>query len=1025
MAAAAVTACVYATVSCAAEAPAVPASSASSAAPTESDWKALKQRVGELRKAGRLDEAVTAARQDIDMAEKIWGPRDLYVAASLVTLANTYMLKQDYAAAEPIYLQGLDIRLAQADPWNAGAADVLDDLGGLYSSEGQYARAEAQYRRSVAIQEKALGTLHPDVAATLNDLSAVVCLEGDFAGALALSTRSVAILEKVKEPEKAGLPDALNNLGNIYREIGDYAHAEPLYLRAAALQEKAFGPDDAGLAEILHNQGNLYSNKGDYARAEALYTRSLKILERSHGTRDPQLALALENLGNLHRDQGDYARAEALYLRSLDLRERVLGPAHPDVGQVLTALAELSMDEGDYARAEPLLLRSLGIREKALGAMHPEVAKSLEDLANLYRDKGDLAVARALYARSRAALEHAVGPMQPAVAETLTNEAMLEWRAQDFPTALHDLERSAEIEERNLAINLSAGSESQKRAYLGTMEASSDLAVSLHLDAMPADPAAARLALTTVLRRKGRLLDAMSNGMSAVRQHLRPQGQAMLDALASARARYFRLVMQGQQEQLSGRELAQLAELDDTQQSLEAKMSAEGAEFTAQTQRVALDQVQRALPPKSALVEWIAYRPFKPRAVAPDSRWGAPRYAAYVLRRTGQPVAVDLGDVASIDGMVEHLREALDDPDAPVAQSARELEERIMRPVRQRLGDTRDLLLSPDGALNLVPFAALVDEHGHYLAERYTIGYLSSGRDLLRGRTRSTARQRSVVIAAPDFDARQPAAAQEAAADPATREAVQLPSPPGAGFFEALPGANEEALAIQALLPAAGSLLTGAQASKAAVQQLHGPVVLHIATHGFFLEDHPDPVSSAAPATRRSAAQLEHWSAALKASRNPLLRSGLVFAGANSTPDAGILTAMEASGLDLWGTQLVVLSACDTGGGDVSAGDGVYGLRRSLTIAGAQSQVMSLWSADDESTRALMVDFYRRLMAGEGRAQALRHAQLAMLRAAGTRHPYYWANFIVAGDWGPISMASGTAERAVQAPGTRTTAGRQ
>ncbi len=139
---------------------------------------------------------------------------------------------------------------------------------------------------------------------------------------------------------------------------------------------------------------------------------------------------------------------------------------------------------------------------------------------------------------------------------------------------------------------------------------------------------------------------------------------------------------------------------------------------------------------------------------------------------------------------------------------------------------------------------------------------------------------------------------------------------------------------------------------------------------------------------------------------NPLLRSGLVLAGANrlsSGGEDGILTALEAAGLDLWGTQMVVLSACETGVGKVTEGDGVHGLRRALVIAGAESLVMSLWQVDDRATRELMAGFYRRLEQGEGRAEALRQVQLQMLRSPRTSHPYYWASFVPTGSWAPLA----------------------
>src|SRR5947209_7251611 len=198
--------------------------------------------------------------------------------------------------------------------------------------------------------------------------------------------------------------------------------------------------------------------------------------------------------------------------------------------------------------------------------------------------------------------------------------------------------------------------------------------------------------------------------------------------------------------------------------------------------------------------------------------------------------------------------------------------------------------------------------------------------------------------------------------------------------------------------------LTRERATKAALKQVTGPNILHIATHGFFLEDLPGATSSAnvrSSETRKAnedtrVGKWAFWSA------NPLLRSGLALAGANqarSGDDDGVLTALEATGLDLWGTKLVVLSACDTGLGAVKTGEGVYGLRRALVLAGTESQMMSLWPVSDRSTSELMVSYYQALIRGQGRGEALRQVQLVMLQAKSRSHPYYWASFIQSGEW--------------------------
>jgi CHAT domain-containing protein len=199
------------------------------------------------------------------------------------------------------------------------------------------------------------------------------------------------------------------------------------------------------------------------------------------------------------------------------------------------------------------------------------------------------------------------------------------------------------------------------------------------------------------------------------------------------------------------------------------------------------------------------------------------------------------------------------------------------------------------------------------------------------------------------------------------------------------------------------TLLTRRRASKAALSKVQSPALLHIATHGFFLKDlklassdNPDNQSGSND-LQRKVLELEKNGIPIE---NPLLRSGLALAGANEQrpDDNGILTALEVTGLNLWGTKLVVLSACDTGVGEVKKGDGVHGLRRALVLAGSETQVISLWAVSDRATRELMVSYYRLLKQGIGRGEALRQVQLKMLKKVNRRHPYYWASFIQSGE---------------------------
>jgi CHAT domain-containing protein len=216
-------------------------------------------------------------------------------------------------------------------------------------------------------------------------------------------------------------------------------------------------------------------------------------------------------------------------------------------------------------------------------------------------------------------------------------------------------------------------------------------------------------------------------------------------------------------------------------------------------------------------------------------------------------------------------------------------------------------------------------------------------------------------------------------ADPAFGETPGDPSPIR---FARLAGTSIETRRLSELFPAA-TIRSRNDATEQALKVLRAPRILHIATHGFF----KDPASAGA-----SHGTID----------NPLLRSGLALQGANmhrAGNDDGILTALEAAYLNLWGTQLVTLSACDTGIGAVRDGEGVYGLRRAFFLAGTESLVMSMWPVSDLITRDLMAGYYDGLKKGLGRGDALRQVQLKMMKRPGRSHPYYWASFIQAGEW--------------------------
>jgi tetratricopeptide (TPR) repeat protein len=1018
------------------------------AAPRLDEAQRLHQEAVNLYHAGRYDAAIPVAMRALALWEQIRGPKHPDVATALTNLALLYHTTGHYTKAEPLLQRALALQEQALGPAHASIALTLNNLAGLYHTMGAYAKAEPFYARALRMWEQALGPEHPDIVPSLNNLAGLYHTMGAYAKAEPFYARALTIREQTLGVEHPDVALSLNNLGWLYHTTGDYAKAEPLLQRALRVWEQALGPAHPSVALACTNLAALATTLGDYAQAEPLYQRALGIREQALGSEHPDVAMALNNLAELYHTMGDYTKAEPLYQRALALQEQILGPVHPDVAIALNNLAELYRTMGDYTKAEPLYQRALalqeqglgsehprvafalnnlgllyhttgtytkaeplyqralGIRERALGAEHPDVALSLNNLGWLYHTTGAYAKAEPLYQRALGLMEQALGPAHPDVAGVLSNLVLLCAAQGDLAKAIAYQTRAEQIHEQNIALHLVMGSERQKLLYLATLAGTINITLTLHVALAPEDPVARRLALTTVLQRKGRTLDALLESLATLRHSLHPQDHARIGQLTAARARLATLMFAKPRTTESRRHRATIHELGQQLEALEADLSRRSAAFRGQTQPVTIEALQAVLPPEAALVEFVRFDPFDFQ----HNQRRPPRYVAYVLHHQGEPAWIPLGEAQEIEAAVHTLRAALRDPHSQESpQLARALDAILMEPVRTLLGETRTVLLSPDGALHLLPFAALVDTQERYLVEQYQFIYLTTGRDLLRLQAQPPPGQGSVVIANPAFGT--PSVPQgntglsSAPARlnriPTAREVLDVSQ----SFFSALPGTADEAQALQTLLPQA-TVLTQAHATERALKHLAAPRLLHIATHGFFLADvdtSPAPVtgrgltlSSPRPADRVAPdIRVDH----------PLLRSGLALAGANarrSGEDDGILTALEAAGLHLWGTKLVVLSACDTGVGEVKNGEGVYGLRRALVLAGAETQLMSLWPVSDEGTRDLMIGYYQALQAGQGRGAALRQVQRQMLAHPDRQHPFYWASFIQSGEWADL-----------------------
>lgn len=839
---------------------------------------------------------------------------------------------------------------------------------------------------------------------------------------------------------------ANSNLGRIDQELGDYAEAEPLLRRAVDIRESMLGSDDPAIApatiEALISLASLYLNTGDLNKAEPLLQRAQEVCNKFLGLEHELTALTLNELGVLYQRAGDYLRAEALYKHSLELREKLLGPAHPDTVFVLENLASIYQATGDYPTAISLVRRvlaayarvnelnainiadgmsaladlylynsdtekaltlyerALEIREEELGPENSMTARSLDQLEDAYFLTGNFAKAAQFGERALGIAEKKLSPNNPDIAAYQNNLAMVYLAMGKNSDALKLTRASVDAQMQYLEKVLSFTSEQQRLAFVskmlaltqfGTLGSASDVA-------------------RTVLRLKGVVLDSILEDRLLAESSVDPDRREIVKKLRSAKQHLMELTLEASAnlsaEALQQREAerkALEAEADALQESLARQISGLGRPRRAL--EVTVEQVQAALPAKTALVEYVIYDHYLGGEL---KEW---RYGAVVICKDGAPRWVSLSTRSLIDRKIRRYQRVVHDQAESLKAVLRSLNEQVWADVEKVLpADTEKIIISPDGELNFLSFATLLTSDERFLAEKYSLSYVVSGRDLLR-KVDPSPDLRMTIFADPDFDFQsgrelepgREATGQEPPHNFTKRDLDAMELFP-------LPGTAKEAGALQATATTAGwrtEVYRGKAATESELRKVQSPRILHLATHAFFLPveatQAPLQAGQGSVSGARPRPDVMPMTATGEARNppkqivieNPMYRSGLALAGAQTTlrawahgkvpptEDDGIVTAEEVGGLNLKETWLVTLSACDTGSGEAVAGEGVMGLRRGFMQAGAQNLLMTLWSVADEETANLMVDFYNAAVSGNNAPQALADVQrewLARLR---------------------------------------------
>jgi CHAT domain-containing protein/Tfp pilus assembly protein PilF len=920
-------------------------------APREACW--LWLRLGEAAlKARRRDAAASAYAAARAVAQRL---RDARLEAVVLDAAGlAYQEQRALDLAIEACSASLQL-LQRAAPSSLSSAAGLDHCGRAAYLRVDLESALERWRAALAIRER-LAPRSLELASTLNALGSALFRQGDLARAEEHYGRALRLRESLA-PDSLRHASLLANHGLLSQQRGDLARAEGLYRRALGIAER-LAPTSRETAFILSYLGTLSSNRDDLAAAEAFHRRALAGFEAVSAT-GPEVAGALHNLANVATYRRDFEAAEPLYRRALALREK-LNPESLDVASSLSDLGSLALERGRLDEAEPLLTRSLALKRKLAPGSLAE-ANSQEALAKLALARKDHPAAlrfeeAALRTRSR-------------LAPRSWREALSRWAKGRVHRELGQrAEATASILEATRVLDLQRGALGVEGLGRESFEAKFGV---IYRDAVEllAEQGRNAEAFEVLERSRARaLLATLAERDLVLAGELAPdlaRERGEIDAEHSRVERQIgRLSLERDARQVD--ELnAKLEALRDRREALVASVRRSSPRLASlkYPEPLSLPGTQEVLDPGTLLLAFSVGESSSLLFVVKSSRNSAaaaqPGLAVFPLPVGRSALAERVG---AFRGFIARGRETKDVEEPLLALGAR-LYDDLLRPAEREIEAAERLLILPDGPLHAVPFAALVASRQPlvYLAERKPLHTVLSATVYaqLRRPERSTSVARIELAALGDPVMAAPAAS--AAADA-----------PRAYDLKPLPWTRDEVRRIGSLFGSSATVHFGKAASEERARSIgRGVRYVHFATHGILDRRFP-------------------------------LDSGLVFspplraAGANEN---GILQAWEIFESVRLDADLVVLSACETGLGREMGGEGLISLARAFQYAGARSVLASLWEVADRSTPDLMFRFYERLKQGRAKDEALQAAELALLRAPSTKHPFYWAAFELNGDW--------------------------
>lgn len=970
---------------------------------------------------GQYEKAESLKKDAIRIIKVSLGENHIDYGNCLNSLAILYKSLGRYSEAEPLIRKAMQIVKVAIGENNSDYVSCLNSLAKLYQEMGMYDKALEYLIKAIQITKVISGENHSSYALLLNNLAGIYLDLDNNELAISLMKEAMRIDKEFFSENHQIYGTDLHNIAQLYQSMGRYNLAEPLLIEAIKIFTKSDDTNPLLYGNAIASLGMLYLNMGRFVQALPLMQEAMQIEKNTLGENHPSYGIRLNNLAQLYSNMGRYDEAVSLMRESIRLNKESTGDDNPEYAILLNNLAQLYHTLGNYQQSESIMKEVIKIDKKNLGENHSSYAMALNNLALLYQEQGAYEQAEPLLKEALSIFLLKGGELSDKYRISLDNLALL-YRAMAKDDQVEFLlKKSYEILKSQIKLNSGFLSEKEVEQFSATFFFKLDIYQSINIDLVNDHLSTGKFAFDIELYRKGALLRSAKGLRSIIFESNDTLMINDFTRLISLRKQIDRLYSIDSLQRYQD-----LKTLEMNAAGLEKNLTKKSKDY----RKIKLEQemtwtdIQKSLKQGEAAIEFTSFRYY-------DKRWtDSTYYCAIILQpdyqypkmiflfeeRELKKVLSEWTKEYSAQGISQlyNLSRGYDSVGVIITGNdpSNFLYNLIWKPIDTLMTGVNTVWYSPSGLLNRIAFNAITNDKGNKLSDLYQLNFLTSTRELFdQGDFQLffTNNISAAIFGGINYNWNDSLVrkweSDSTILVPNSITFNWVPEDSSRGTsFKYLPGTLKEAKQIDRIFREHNMmkqhLFISDSATEANFKSLSGkgsPTIIHLATHGFFFED-----------IQKKYQKLQLFDLSkqtVKVGMDPLFHSGLLFAGANRAwnrneiPEGfenGILLAKEVSYMDLRNTRLVVLSACETGLGEIDGNEGVYGLQRAFKMAGVDYILMSLWSIPDEATRRLMVLFYENCFRGQPLREAFNNAQ-KQLRESNVLYedPYYWAGFVL------------------------------